>query len=689
VKGRFFLSRLLSLLLLLLTLFSHPAASTRVVFNDIGGLAGAVSYGHVVIPITVKPTAEQVLLLRSQLEERYYKAVQRLPTRKDPDSKFALNISVANDLAHARLTATHIEETDLLFDRLDTLRMYFPADFQALSLPGPFVSTVNLTERLLNFTELEPSEAWSPPMFSRSRRGLPLLGLASFAPKFISGAFSVANSLFSTINGLYTRSQIKQLRQDVGQLLVGQKRVYKLSTANTAAIVVLKTQLLRIEYGVAAALADSPAIADANVDLIIKGLHRALDVIVQAVQQAKLNKLSTEFLAPEVLEEAYANIKDMAKANQCDMVLDQAADLEHAEVSYIADHEGAVLLLHVPMVPAAANLRLLRLQPFPIPLGNQTALMPELITDVIGISTDGLGFTAELRYPDLLECHKIGRTHYCDRQSVIRKDSQTCLTALHDKKFDLALELCTFTLVPLQEYAIPMGNNQFLIYSPSSIAGEQNCATISRAATLDIPRGISTLTVRAGCVAILQKSKIYADNSVYIEAKHFNYNWDWTSSIYALNHHAEAYEQLAAKLHHNPGPLHLRDVLREADALHQEIIEKEEFSAATLAAAQTRSLNTLIASIAAATALAAVFGLGFTFIHYRRKYQAFDKKVRFVLRHASKLMPNFSGGLYPDLPSSFRQPLADFSNFLRTQGERLHLLPSAVQLESLNTQSKV
>lgn len=353
-----------------------------------------------------------------------------------------------------------------------------------------------------------------------------------------------------------------------------QHRTLQLTTANTVAIALTNTNLKVLEDEVANALIRAPAINNAEVELIFEGLNHAVDVIVQTIQEAKANRLAVEFLSPEVLESVFNDVKNIAATNECQLLLDTAADLENVEVSYISDEVGTVLILHVPMVAEAAVLRLLRLRPFPIPLDNGTSLIPEITTDVIGISRSK-GYSAEIKYSDLIECHKIGRTYYCEKQNILTDKGDSCLTALHYKKLDLAVRRCELKVKDSVESVTSMGNNQYLVYSPISTTASRICVPAHQSASIDIPLGISTLHLPSGCRAELAHHRLFASGSITVDTNQFTYLWNWDNSLNMLKQHIGAISNLTELLRSRPGPLSLHDVIAEAEQYHQELMESE------------------------------------------------------------------------------------------------------------------
>jgi len=671
-----------SLLLLCFSFFAQlwTADATQIVFDDIGEMAGAVSYVHVVVPIELRTTAANAIALRKLLDARLKDQIQRV---RQPGNK--TRIQTANDLARLRITITELEETDHIFDRLRTLRQYFPHDFASLTFPDR--STFNAS----SVPDPSKLDQWNLGNFghfgrwssSRQARFLPL----------VSGAVRIGTSIFSTINGLYTRGQLKQIRKELTHINQEQRRIIQLTSVNAVAISLLDTKLADTASATADTLLNSPAVDHAEVDRITKGLHRALDLLVQAIQEAQKSKLASEFLRPDVLEVTFADVSVAAAESHCKMVIENAADLALVEVSYLADKDGSVLIMHVPIVPANTLLRLLRLHPFPIPLDHSnSSLLPEVNIDVIGLSDNG--YSTEIRYSDLVECHKIGRTYYCEKQGILGYKLPSCLRALHDKSFDLALQLCELKVVPQTEAVTRISNNRYLVFSPTSLAATRHCAVSALGATIDIPTGISKIDIPNGCWVELQKHHVYADSSVNVNSHQFSYQWDWGSTISQLQRHPELMQPLADALTHRVGPLHLHDILEQAESIHLDLVRSQDLndtfsglnstlSSSFSASAQSRKLNSILSAVAMAFGLFAVLALIFAGFYFRLRLRRFVKAVRHIFSKMPDLKQLLLGNnntsetapsdarLYPNLQMTVLEELAQFSQLIRDQSVRL------------------
>ena len=662
------------LLLLFTGLLTLPTGhSTRIIFDDIGDLAASVNYAHIVAPLNINVTAHHAVQLGMELQTRFDNFRRRF------DSPYP--IAQANDVAHLTVTSKHIERSHNLFDRLRKLRQFFPFDFRAVDLP------VRPTTSFLPEEFIKKVPATSPRQ--KNKRFVP----------FLLGATKLVASVFSSVNGWFTRKELKQLRREMATIGQIQHRTLQLTTANTVAIALTNTNLKVMEDEIANALLRAPAINNAEVELIFEGLNHAVDVIVQTIQEAKGNRLAVEFLSPEVLESVYNDVKNIAATSECQILLEQAADLWNVEVSYISDELGTVLILHVPMVAEAAILRLLRLRPFPIPLENGTSLIPEITTDVIGISRSK-GYSAEIKYSDLIECHKIGRTYYCEKQNILTDTGDSCLTALHYKKLDLAVRRCELKVKDSVESVTSMGNNQYLVYSPISTTASRICVPAHQSASIDIPLGISTLHLPAGCRAELAHHRLFASGSITVDTNQFSYLWNWDSSLNLLKKHIGAISNVTELLRSRPGPLSLHDVIAEAEQFHQELMESElsgtlgnlntNFSSLSLSVSDASRQRSVLSALTY-TALglgSALFIAGLIAAFFMRQQSVSLTAVRHILRRMPNITKLFRTStvtpdaespsrLYPDLDPECHREFTDFYDLLQRQSRHGFRLPIA------------
>ncbi len=136
------------------------------------------------------------------------------------------------------------------------------------------------------------------------------------------------------------------------------------------------------------------------------------------------------------------------------------------------------LLIHVPIAPPDAFMRLYRLHPFPLPFDNGTLLTHNVKNEILAISNSNHRYTLQMSTVDLLGCHRLGKLHLCERNGLLNKyPEDTCLGSLYHQKFDIAHQLCNFRVEPAREFIYQLLNNWFMVFEPSPLTVPVVCAT--------------------------------------------------------------------------------------------------------------------------------------------------------------------------------------------------------------------
>ena len=349
----------------------------------------------------------------------------------------------------------------------------------------------------------------------------------------------------------------------------------------------------------------------------------------------------------------------------------------------MSDKDGTVIILHVPMIPDMAHLRLIRVRPFPIPLDNQISLMPEVDRDVIGISHSDQTLSAEIWYSDLLECHHIGRTFFCKRQGVLARDADTCLTALHYQKLEKAMRLCELRVTNATEAALQLTDNQYLIYSPKRATAPRVCTTVLMGASVDIPKGISHLELKPGCYVNLPGHRLYADSSVRTPSNQFSYLWDWEGPIQKLHMNTHGLATLITNISHVSGPLHLQDVIEHVEDMRRlpdfglfnqtlNNVSSTLHQVEDTASNKWNLFSIFIGLLLAALLLLALICTVF-YCRFRTRMLRYTRPFRKLLKMFSDLKKDPK----PDqtsTPDSFRTQLVAISEFAAHQSEKLKKL---------------
>ncbi len=147
------------------------------------------------------------------------------------------------------------------------------------------------------------------------------------------------------------------------------------------------------------------------------------------------------------------------------------------KVSDLQSANTLSLLLHVPIAPPEAFMRLYKLHPFPLPFDNGTLLTHNVKNEILAISNSNLRYTLQMSTVDLLGCHQLGKTFLCPSNGLLNKYPQdSCLGSLYHQKFDIAHQLCDFKVKPPKEFIYQLLNNWFMVYEPVPLTVLVTCS---------------------------------------------------------------------------------------------------------------------------------------------------------------------------------------------------------------------
>ena len=89
-------------------------------------------------------------------------------------------------------------------------------------------------------------------------------------------------------------------------------------------------------------------------------LERNVGKAYHAIQAAQMRRLSVDFLNVDQLHDLHARCLNTANQHNSKLIIEYPLDFFQVELSYIYTKDDVVLVLHVPMVPTDALLRLMR-----------------------------------------------------------------------------------------------------------------------------------------------------------------------------------------------------------------------------------------------------------------------------------------------------------------------------------------
>jgi uncharacterized coiled-coil protein SlyX len=376
------------------------------------------------------------------------------------------------------------------------------------------------TEYKVPYLYSTPKSMTSPkPRTNRTKRFLPLI---------IGGIVTaIATASAGTAFGVVNRNELEILAQKVTDLNARHDQVVRVLTD--------------VEQ-------DISEIRDATHDLVIASfmdrtfdsgmvigrLRTQLQLITNrvqqmesAIQQAQHHRLAVDYLSGKQLFNLFQSVQNQAKRFGYQTIIERPSDLFQLDVSYTFDGKIVSLLLHVPIAPPDAFMRLYKLHPFPLPFDNGTLLTHNVKNEILAISNSNHRFTIQMSTVDLLGCHRLGRTYLCARNGLLNKyPEDTCLGSLYHQKFELAHQLCDFRVEPAKEFIYQLLNNWFMIYEPAPLTIPVTCINGSHS-ELHVRKGISKFHLTAGCTADFPRYKLLSDISILIPQDYIQLEMDW------------------------------------------------------------------------------------------------------------------------------------------------------------------
>ena len=452
---------------------------------------------------------------------------------------------------HLDVAAVHRDSVNKFETRLKGLLELFPTQ------------TRTEADRILDRDELDE------PLRAFIDQGTRKETQESRQKRFLWGLLS---STVGTFYGLYNRRQLSALQEDVTVTKRKQQELFKVSRVHAKIIQQLDTAITEIARSALLSAANPAAVTNAKLQQMIDLANRSLDKALRALQAAQHRRLSVDFLDPDQLRALFTKLSTYADSHDKKMLLEHPSDLLQVELSYFFTGKDITFLLHVPMVPAAALLRLVRYRPFPLPLDDSTGLMPILERDVLAISDasalDGKRLTMEVKFSDLMECHQINSVYLCERHGNLNYQSNTsCLAALYGQDHDAALNLCQMNVIDLDEAVLPLGKNGFLIYNDQPGYNAEMTCLRSPVQDIILKKGINTIKLPEHCTLRLRNSVVFADSSIHLDTDFLTYDWDWARSFSHthLFKDSEFLQELHQKALSQVGTLNLVDVFQTAE----------------------------------------------------------------------------------------------------------------------------
>ena len=369
------------------------------------------------------------------------------------------------------------------------------------------------------------------PVHQRRRR---MATYRSGRRRRLAGAIALPMAVAATAMGIYNTEQINFLKVELTKLQENQERLFDIVSRHSQILTDLSEGFELMLGQIRMQLLFNPALFDAKLTRLENQIRTRLRQVTHALQAGLVRKLAVDYLTPNEIRNLYVELVASSKRMRCDLLIDHHSDLFQLETSLLFDGDDAHLLIHVPMVPHEALLRLYKLHPIPLPLNSDYFLIPDVKNDVLALSTQDSRYAIQLSSTDLMGCFRSHQMFMCDRFGVLQRGyNETCLGALYNQQFEQAQHLCRFEVAPITERVYQLEKHHFLIYLPRSFTVPIICRNGSTTER-HLSRGHQELHISPGCEVEFRNHKIMTDSSITFPADIVHYEWEW-DQIAALN----------------------------------------------------------------------------------------------------------------------------------------------------------
>ena len=522
-------------------------------FENIGQLVSGLSYVHTHIPINISQLESHILQYRQNIVKdlsegnlrasyrAYMTRVMSGPEGKiDPDQppKILLQAEDA-PFMHAKLASwakigtMHLEEVEKLQQRVKALYLTLPisaqpnhrVDTQHLDYSDSIDTQVHVEPG--QFTDYHPS-LQIVPLPSQNLTQVPRKRSKRFIPLIVAGIAAAATmATAGTAFGVINKNSLETLTNKIKEFEARQDQVVKVLENINQDTEELRVQTRELVINSFVDQAYDSGLLLSKLRTQLQSLKDYLYRIECAIQQAQHHRLAINYLSPKNLLTLFQQVKAQAKSFGYQSVIERPSELFQLDVSYMFDGRIISLLLHVPIAPPDAFMRLFRLHPFPLPFDNGTLLTHNVKNEILAISNSNHRFTLQMSTVDLLGCHRLGKLHLCERNGLLNKyPEDTCLGSLYHQKFDIAHQLCNFRVEPAREFIYQLLHNWFMVFEPSPLTVPVVCANGSHS-ELHVRRGISKFHLTAGCTADFPRYRLLSDISILIPQDYIQLEMDW------------------------------------------------------------------------------------------------------------------------------------------------------------------
>ena len=512
---------------------SYLISAEPLLFESVGNMASSLSYLHTQIPINLSALEDKITEYRNTIlteftEQKLFDTLNKYYKTKNinPPTQNKFHIHPLYQWKH--VAKAHIHEVDTLYTDLEALLLLLPHPpnktekyftpemhefYSHLVHNNPKASTIDKIPPRKNRRSSNETS-----LLSRPKRFLPVVGIALAV--LIPG-------IIGTVMGAVSNQKLNALYEEVKTNTNNINRLFTLTETQAEKINEIISSVSEIQMDLHDQSIFEPSVFLAKLSKTTAEIRHFIHKATHAIQQAQHRRLAIDYLNAPELSKLFFDLRDKADKYDCELVVNSPSDLFQLEVTYFFDGAVLTLLLHTPMTPKNAILRLFRLHPFPLPFFGETFIIPNVKNDLLAISNTDHRYSIQLSSSDLVSCLRVNHIYLCERNGVLAKSyTDTCLGSLYSQQYEEARKLCSFIIQPSQEFFYQLQQNWFLAYFPEKQVLPLSCRNGTKS-EMHFKASVTKFHLSPGCTLESSRYRLVSDLSLSIPADYIHLDMDW------------------------------------------------------------------------------------------------------------------------------------------------------------------
>jgi len=522
------LPTILFLFMLWCWLIFNGCDSEPLLFESAGKMASSLSYLHTQIPVNLSEIEDKIVEYRDRLvrefsEDRIYEKYIEYCEDEGLAAPKRSSFTIHPLYQWSVVAKAHLHEVDQIQNDLEalfTILPHIPSKTDLILSPETHEYYSHIVR------EYNRGHAYNLPPKATPAQNKHNKRPKRFAPVAVAAAVLLPG-LIGTVMGIINAKKIEALFDITKRQSQQIETLFNTSIEHTNSINSIIDEVGILQQNLVEMNIFEPTVFLTKLLKTTAEIRYHVHKAVHAIQQAQHRRLAVDFLSAKDLHKLYKNLKTKAAEYDCELVIDKPSDLFQLEVTYFFDGAVVMLLLHTPMTPKDAVLRLFRLHPFPLPFFGSTFIIPNVKNDLLAISNTDQRYSMQLSSADLVSCLKVNHVYLCERNGVLAKSyTDTCLGSLYGQRYEEARRLCSFIIKPAQEFFYQLQQNWFLAYFPSPQTLPVSCRNGSKSEK-HFSSAVTKFHLSPGCTLDSPLYKLVSDLSLSIPTDYLHLDMEW------------------------------------------------------------------------------------------------------------------------------------------------------------------